>query len=77
LHLEVTDAVDKNIKQVNVAVGENATYALGRHEELFTFLTARRAVGDMIETQITVTATDASGNTGQASVSFLIEKALH
>jgi Bacterial Ig-like domain (group 3) len=77
LHLEVTDAVDKNIKQVNVAVGENAAYALGRHEELFTFLTARRAVGDMIETQITVTATDASGNTGQASVSFLIEKTLH
>jgi hypothetical protein len=30
----------------------------------------------VIETEITVTATDASGNTGRASVNVLIEKGL-
>jgi hypothetical protein len=40
-------------------------------------LTARRAIGDMIETEITVTATDASGNTGRASINVLIAKSLH
>jgi hypothetical protein len=76
LDAEVADAVDKNIKQVGVSVGENANYALNRSGKLSTVLTARRAIGDMIETTITVTATDASGNTGQTSVNVLIEKGL-
>jgi hypothetical protein len=76
LDVKVADAVDKKIKQVSVAVGENASYALDHSEQLRTVLTARRAIGDMIETEITVTATDASGNTGRASVNVLIEKSL-
>lgn len=76
IDVKVSDAVDKKIKQVSVAVGENAAYALDASERLRAILTARRAIGDMIETKITVKATDASGNTGQASVSVLIEKSL-
>jgi hypothetical protein len=76
LNVKVSDVVDKRIKQVSVAIGENAEYALDHFEQLRTVLTARHAIGDMIETQITVTATDASGNTGQASVDVLIEKRL-
>jgi len=76
LDVQVVDAVDKNIKQISVGVGENGAYALDRSEELHTVLTASHAIGDMIDTVITVTATDASGNTGQASVRFLIQKTL-
>jgi hypothetical protein len=76
LTVQVTDAVDKHIKQVSVTVGETASYALDESESLHATLTARHAIGDMIVTEITVSATDASGNTGQSSVTVLIQKDL-
>ena len=74
LDVQVTDAVDKMIKQVSVAVGENGVYALDKNGHLDTQLSPRRTIGDMIQTTITVSATDASGNTGQASVTVLLKK---
>jgi hypothetical protein len=76
LDVLVTDAVDKSIKNVQVILGENATFQLNGKEQLHTHITARRAVGDQIVTQMTVYATDASGNIGQSSVTFLVDKSL-
>jgi hypothetical protein len=74
LNVSVTDAVDKSIKTVLVTAGETASFPLSADEQLRTRITPRRAIGNQISTQVTVYATDASGNVGQASVSFLIDK---
>ena len=76
LDVQVLDAVDKKIKQVNVAVGANASYALNKAERMSVRMSPGHSIGNMVQTQITVTATDASGNTGQASVSILLQKDL-
>lgn len=76
LEVQVTDTVDKNIKQVSVTVGENAVYGLDQSGHLRTQLSPRKAIGGMVETLITVSATDASGNTGQASVRVLLKKGI-
>ena len=74
--IQVVDAVDKKIKQVNIAVGENASYPLDKTGHLSARMSPRRAVGNTVVTQITVTASDASNNTGQAAVSVLLQKDL-
>lgn len=74
IHVKVSDAVDKEIKQVGVAVGESAAYPLDTSSTANIRLTPHHAIGDMIQTQIRVTATDASGNTGQAFVQVLIKE---
>ncbi len=68
LELEVTDAVDHAVKKVHVAIGESADFALSPKQILKTKLTPRHAMGGMIETQITITATDASDNVGKSTV---------
>jgi hypothetical protein len=76
LNVVVTDAVDKNIKSVVVTNGENASFALDANEQLHARITPRRAIGNQISSQVTVFATDASGNVGQASVNILIDKSV-
>lgn len=74
LDVKVTDAVDEDISSVGVALGQTAGYALGPTGELRTTLRPRRAIGNMVEAQITVTASDASGNTGVSNAYFWIQK---
>jgi hypothetical protein len=47
---------------------------VGKAGQLHTQLSPSRAIGNMIQTQITVRAADASGNGGQASVTVFIAK---
>ena len=76
LDVKVTDAVDKDIKQIRVNIGETAAFPLNGNGRIRTQIVPRKSVGNMIETQITVTATDASNNTASSSVTIWLEKSL-
>jgi hypothetical protein len=77
IDIHVNDVVDKNIKQVGIVVGESAAYPLDKAGRADVRLTPRHAINDHIQTQITVTAADASGNTGSATVQVLLKVGAH
>lgn len=69
LDVRITDAVDKNIKKFNASFGTQGNYSIGPSGRERVQL-VRPDSGEQIQMQISVQASDASGNPAFANVNF-------